>query len=101
MKKYWILVRNLLAAPFFIVVDLFCGFGGTTLGFEKTKGKAVVIACVNHDHKAIKSHWMNHPEVVHFNEDIRTLDLTDLIELVQYYRSKFPLAKLVLWGSLE
>lgn len=87
--------------PQFIVVDLFCGAGGTTTGFEMAGGVAKVIACVNHDPKAIKSHWLNHPEVKHFEEDIRTLDLTDLIHLVNYYRTKYPAAKLILWASLE
>ena len=96
--------------PKFIVVDLFCGAGGTTTGFEEAyyvgaDGKlyksAVVIACVNHDPKAIRSHWRNHLHVKHFNEDIRTLDLTELIELVNYYRLKYPNAKLILWASLE
>jgi DNA (cytosine-5)-methyltransferase 1 len=59
--------------PQFIVVDLFCGAGGTTTGFEMSGGIAKVIACINHDHKAIESHWMNHPDVEHFNEDITTL----------------------------
>ncbi len=91
--------------PIFIIVDLFCGFGGTTTGFMEAKiaGHNVckVIACVNHDPKAIKSHWLNHPEVKHFEEDIRTLDLTELSELVQCYQGKYPDAKLILWASLE
>lgn len=86
--------------PTFLVVDLFCGFGGTTLGFEKA-GNSLVIACVNHDPKAIKSHWLNHPEVKHFEEDIRTLDLTELSALVAEKRLEYPEAKLVLWASLE
>src|SRR6478609_3972401 len=86
--------------PVFIVVDLFCGFGGTTLGFLQS-GVAKVIACVNHDPKAIKSHWLNHPEVKHFEEDIRTLDLTELVALVGHYRKLYPNAKLILWASLE
>jgi DNA (cytosine-5)-methyltransferase 1 len=91
--------------PLFIVIDLFCGAGGTTTGFALAElegsGIAKVIACVNHDKKAIKSHWMNHPEVKHFEEDIRTLELTELIALVGYYRNKYPNAYLVLWASLE
>jgi DNA (cytosine-5)-methyltransferase 1 len=86
--------------PTFLVVDLFCGFGGTTLGFVKS-GKAKVIACVNHDPKAIKSHWLNHPDVVHFEEDMRTLDLTKLIEHVKEMRALYPDAYLILWASLE
>lgn len=96
--------------PKFIVIDLFCGFGGTTLGFEKAmyvngRGELVemakVVACVNHDPKAIKSHWKNHPEVYHFEEDIRTLNLDKLLELVAYYRQLYPNAKVILWASLE
>ena len=68
----------------FIVVDLFCGAGGTTLGFEMT-GIAKVIAAVNHDPKAIESHWRNHPEVLHFEEDIRTLKLSPLVKHVKVY----------------
>jgi DNA (cytosine-5)-methyltransferase 1 len=91
--------------PVFIIVDLFCGAGGTTTGFVQAElegnGIAKVIACVNHDPKAIKSHWQNHQEVKHFEEDIRTLDLTELIKLVNDYRKKYPNALLILWASLE
>jgi DNA (cytosine-5)-methyltransferase 1 len=91
--------------PLFLVVDLFCGAGGTSTGFRmaQIEGQEIakVIACVNHDAKAIKSHWLNHPEVKHFEEDIRTLDLTELIRLVDYYRNKYPNALLILWASLE
>ncbi len=91
--------------PLFIVIDLFCGFGGTTRGFELAQldGREIakVFACVNHDPKAIKSHWLNHPEVRHFEEDIRTLDLTELVALVAVYRRRYPDAKLILWASLE
>ena len=65
--------------PLFLVVDLFCGAGGTTTGFEMTNGLAKVIACINHDKNAIKSHWLNHPDVKHFEEDIRTVLLRDRI----------------------
>lgn len=91
--------------PIFLVIDLFCGFGGTTAGFHEACWNghriAEVIACVNHDPKAIRSHWLNNPDVKHYNEDIRTLDLTDLVELVQMYRLRYPNARLILWASLE
>lgn len=91
--------------PIFIIVDLFCGAGGTTTGFAQAaiedNSIAKVIACVNHDPKAIQSHWRNHPEVKHFEEDIRTLDLKELIVLVKYYRKLYPTAYLILWASLE
>lgn len=88
--------------PVFLVVDLFCGAGGTTTGFVMaSNGCAKVIACVNHDPKAIESHWKNHPEVKHFEEDIRTLDLTELTNVVKFQQSIYPDAKLILWASLE
>lgn len=91
--------------PIFLVVDLFCGFGGTTTGYAEAEINgnklAKVIACVNHDPKAIKSHWLNHADVKHFEEDIRTLDLTELIKIVQYWRNVYPNAYLILWASLE
>lgn len=92
-------------SPIFLIVDLFCGAGGTTTGFELANingtGIAKVIACVNHDHKAIKSHWQNHPDVKHFEEDIRVLDLTELKEVVKWWQERYPDAYLVLWASLE
>lgn len=87
--------------PEFLVVDLFCGAGGTTTGFEMTNGKAKVIACVNHDHKAILSHWANYPDVKHYEEDIRLLDLSGLVQLCKEAREQYPNAKLILWASLE
>lgn len=91
-----------MTVPTFLIVDLFCGAGGTTTGFAMAaNGIARVIACVNHDHRAIESHWKNHPEVKHFEEDIRTLDLTELVEVVKFQQSLYPSAKLILWASLE
>ena len=88
--------------PSLLIVDLFCGAGGTTTGFAMAdNGMAQVIACVNHDPIAIESHWKNHPEVKHFEEDIRTLDLTELGMCVKDAQDKYPDAKLVLWASLE
>lgn len=89
-------------SPSFLIVDLFCGAGGVTTGFVMAKDNiAKVIACVNHDPKAIESHWKNHPEVKHFEEDIRTLDLTELTEVVKFQQSLYPDAYLILWASLE
>ncbi len=100
MKKTIHTVKELIATAF-LVIDLFCGAGGTTTGFAASNGAAKVIACVNHDKNAIVSHWQNHPEVKHFEEDIRTLDLTELIKLTKRYREIFPNAKVILWASLE
>lgn len=87
--------------PDFIVIDLFAGFGGTSTGFEMAHGVAKVIAAINHDAKAIKSHWINHPHVKHYEEDIRTLELSGLVALVNKWRGIYPNAKVILWASLE
>lgn len=91
--------------PQFIVVDLFCGAGGTSVGFARAKYKgftvAEVIACINHDPLAIRSHKLNFPNCIHFTEDVRQMDLRTLKAIVRYYRKKYPNAKLILWASLE
>lgn len=88
-----------------LYIDLFCGAGGTTTGVEAARigGKkcAKVIACVNHDANAIASHAANHPEALHFTEDIRTLDIAPLAAHLAKCRQQYPGAKVVLWASLE
>lgn len=86
-------------------IDLFCGAGGVTTGIEQAmideQKCASVIACVNHDPHAIASHLANHPECVHFTEDIRTLDVSPIKDLVQNIRAKHPEDLIVLWASCE
>lgn len=88
-----------------LYIDLFCGAGGTSTGVEKAtldgQKCARVIACVNHDLNAILSHQANHPDTLHFREDIRTLDLTGLLAHLNRMRQKYPDALVVLWASLE
>lgn len=88
-----------------LYIDLFCGAGGTSTGVESAtiNGQkcAHVIACVNHDPHAIASHLANHPEAKHYTEDIRTLDLTTLVEHTTLKRAEYPESLLVLWASLE
>lgn len=88
-----------------LYIDLFCGAGGTSTGVERARlgGKkcARVIACVNHDPNAIKSHAANHPKTKHFTEDIRTLDMKPLQAITDQERTKNPGASVVLWASLE
>lgn len=66
-----------------LYIDLFCGAGGTSTGVNSARLHnepcAEVIACVNHDAKAIASHAANHPQALHFTEDIRTLELSPLM----------------------
>ena len=88
-----------------LYIDLFCGAGGTSTGVNAARinGKkcANVIACVNHDANAIASHALNHPEALHFTEDIRTLELSPLVAHTAKKRAEYPDAFVVLWASLE
>lgn len=88
-----------------LYVDLFCGAGGTSTGVESARinGNQVakVITCVNHDANAIASHAANHPDALHFTEDIRTLELSPLVSYTNKMRTKYPDANTVLWASLE
>lgn len=88
-----------------LYIDLFCGAGGTSTGVEAAtldgQKCAQVIACVNHDPHAIASHLANHPEAKHYTEDIRTLDLTTLVEHTEKKQAENPGSILVLWASLE
>ena len=88
-----------------LYIDLFCGAGGTSSGVEYARldGRkcAEVVACVNHDANAIKSHKANHPHTLHFTEDIRTLELSPMLKHLEKKRRQYPKAKVVLWASLE
>lgn len=88
-----------------LYIDLFCGAGGTSTGFELAYFNgykcADVIACVNHDANAIASHAANHPGALHFTEDIRTLELSPLVAHAKRLRLLHPDAYLILWASLE
>ena len=88
-----------------LYIDLFCGAGGTSTGVEyaQLNGEkcAKVIACVNHDPNAILSHQANHPDTLHFTEDIRTLNLTPLVDHLRKMKVQYPDALVVLWASLE
>lgn len=88
-----------------LYIDLFCGAGGTSTGVNSARLEgeqcAKVIACVNHDANAIASHAANHPDALHFTEDIRTLELSPLVAHIENCRRQFPDALIVLWASLE
>lgn len=88
-----------------LYIDLFCGAGGTSTGVENARYAdeqcAKVIACVNHDANAIASHTANHPDALHFTEDIRTLELSPLVAHVDRMKKIYPDALIVLWASLE
>jgi DNA (cytosine-5)-methyltransferase 1 len=55
-----------------IVVDLFAGGGGASLGLEQA-GLAVDVA-VNHDREAIAMHEANHARTTHYVRDVWEVD---------------------------
>lgn len=73
-----------------LYIDLFCGAGGTSTGVDLARYKglecAKVTTCVNHDKNAIASHAENHPDVLHFTEDIRTIELSPMLEHINMAR---------------
>ncbi len=81
-------------------IDLFAGAGGVTTGLSNVPGIKVV-ACINHDPMAIKSHAENHPECLHFTEDIRTIDLHPLMDVITDIREKDKKAIIAIWASIE
>lgn len=87
------------------VIDLFCGAGGLSEGVEEARldGSkcAKVVCCVNHDKNAILSHDANIPDALHFIEDIRTLELSPINEIVKRIRQLYPESMIMLHASLE
>ncbi len=52
-----------------LIVDLFAGGGGASLGMEMALGRAVDVA-VNHNPEAVAIHELNHPGTRHFVQNI-------------------------------
>lgn len=86
--------------PDFLMIDLFCGAGGTTTGAELS-GVCKVVAAINHDPLAIQSHAANHQNVLHITEDILIADIQPIIDTLAQWRRVYPKAKVILWASLE
>lgn len=84
----------------FLMIDLFCGAGGTTTGAEMS-GVCKVVAAVNHDPLAISSHAANHSDVLHLTEDILLADTAPIKKALAYWQAEYPDAKTILWASLE
>lgn len=88
-----------------VFIDLFCGAGGVTTGVHQARHEGhpivKVIACVNHDPKAIMSHATNYPDCKHYTEDIRTLDVSKLPDKEDIYYKYGYDTIIVLWASLE
>lgn len=52
-----------------LVIDLFAGGGGASMGIEQAIGRAVD-AAVNHDPDAVAMHRVNHPHTIHYCESV-------------------------------
>jgi DNA (cytosine-5)-methyltransferase 1 len=66
----------------FLNADLFCGAGGTSTGViraVKAMGAEVKLVCLNHWPLAIETHQANHPEAMHYIEDIAKADPVKLV----------------------
>jgi len=59
-----------------LVIDMFAGGGGASVGIRRAIGRDVDIA-VNHDPLAIAMHAANHPHTVHVQEDVFSVNLTE------------------------
>jgi DNA (cytosine-5)-methyltransferase 1 len=56
-----------------MIVDLFAGGGGTSLGIEQALGRSPDIA-VNHSDDALRMHARNHPNTLHLLENVWQVD---------------------------
>lgn len=65
-----------------LIGDWFCGGGGVTEGATRAGHK--VVFAVNHDKDAIFVHSQNHPDTIHFNEDIREIDPFMILKRFQH-----------------
>lgn len=83
------------------VIDLFCGAGGTSTAIHKSDTNISVIACINHDKNAIISHAENYPDCLHLTEDIRTVWLKPIRDIIYKLRRDDPTCKIAIWASLE
>ena len=88
-----------------LVIDLFCGAGGTSEGIENArymdKKNSVIIVGINHDIIAIYSQAKNHPLAYYTTEDIRFANLSPIKKIIDAIKIKYPNCPIILWGSLE
>lgn len=88
-----------------IVVDLFCGAGGTSEGienalFNNNKCSSIIVG-INHDKKAIYSQSVNHPLAYYTDEDIRFANLVPIQNIIKILRERYPQCPIIIWASLE
>jgi DNA (cytosine-5)-methyltransferase 1 len=66
----------------YLAADLFCGAGGTSTGAERAvraQNAEMILVCVNHWPLAIETHQANHPEAMHYLEDITQADPVKIV----------------------
>ena len=61
-----------------LIIDLFAGGGGASVGIEMALGRQVDIA-VNHDPEAIRMHRTNHPHTKHLTEDVFKVNIKEIV----------------------
>ena len=61
-----------------LIIDMFAGGGGASVGIEMALGREVDIA-INHDPQAIIMHKTNHPNTLHLTEDVFKVDLKKIV----------------------
>ena len=62
-----------------LIIDMFAGGGGASVGIEMALGRSPDIA-INHDPDAIRMHMVNHPKTLHLTEDIFEVDLQKYVK---------------------
>lgn len=65
------------------MTDLFCGGGGTSSGAAEAceeRGLELNLTAVNHNERAIQTHWANFPKATHHRQDIRALQPRKVIK---------------------
>lgn len=61
-----------------IIVDLFAGGGGASLGIERALGRSPDIA-INHDPDAVAMHAANHPQTAHYCKSVYDVSPIDAV----------------------
>jgi DNA (cytosine-5)-methyltransferase 1 len=56
-----------------MIIDSFAGGGGASTGIERALGRSPDVA-INHDAQALSMHAANHPQTLHLNSNIWTVD---------------------------
>lgn len=62
-----------------LIVDLFAGGGGASLGIEMATGRQVDVA-INHDSAAVALHRANHPQTDHHVSDVFEVDTREVTQ---------------------